>query len=105
MRNPGGHAQIFNPHAETVANLDRVSKQLICEGVTEFDTFTCGHCNRVIHVPVRQRPEDIGGLCKVCMRLVCPTCVGHACDVIERKLERAERKNTWRRWLDEALGR
>jgi hypothetical protein len=33
---------------------------------------------------------DSGGLCKVCMRFVCSRCVGHACDVIEKKLERWE---------------
>jgi hypothetical protein len=51
MRHPGGYACITEP--------DRPAH--------EFDTFTCAHCNRVTHVKARQRPEDIGGLCKQCM--------------------------------------
>lgn len=58
--------------------------------ITESDTTTCRHCNTVFHVGARQRPEDIGGLCRVCMGIICPKCVGQGCDVIERKLERWE---------------
>jgi hypothetical protein len=59
--------------------------------VTEVDSFTCGHCNRPVAVPVKQRPEDIGGLCKQCMSMTCPRCTaaGH-CTPFEKELERQE---------------
>jgi hypothetical protein len=74
MRKPGGYAIITNGDGR----------------VTELDTASCRHCNRIFHVGPKQRAEDIGGLCKVCMGIVCPQCVGGACDEIQRKLDRAE---------------
>jgi hypothetical protein len=56
----------------------------------EQDTFTCGHCNHVVFVKPRCDPADMGGRCTCCDRLICPKCVGHACDVIEKKLDRME---------------
>ena len=58
----------------------------------ERDSFTCRHCNRVTFVKPRQRPEDLGGFCRVCMGLVCSSCAGGACDVLELKLERMEQR-------------
>jgi hypothetical protein len=80
MRNPGGYVQIVEP--------DGV--------VQEFDTFTCAHCNRVTHVEARQRPEDIGGLCKVCMGLICPRCVGQACVPFLKRLDHMEARARFR---------
>ena len=74
MRKPGGYATINDPES----------------GIEEMDAFTCRHCCRITHVRASQRPEDLGGLCKLCMGLICTRCVGEPCDVIERKLERAE---------------
>lgn len=56
----------------------------------EADTFTCRHCQRVTVVRGGERAEDIGGLCKVCMGLVCRQCAGRACVPFEKSLERAE---------------
>lgn len=58
------------------------------ERVTE--AFTCGHCNFVTKVRPMCDPADAGGLCKRCMRLICAGCTQKGCDVIEKKLERAE---------------
>lgn len=64
----------------------------------EKDSFTCNHCQKVVTVEPRQRPEDIGGMCKVCFNLVCPECVGlYTCDVFEKKLERMEASDRFRR--------
>ncbi len=64
------------------------------DGMTELDTMTCGHCNRILHLKARQNPENIGGLCKQCMKPICPSCVdrGH-CDPFEKKLERWEERD------------
>jgi hypothetical protein len=56
----------------------------------EHDTFSCRHCNRVTIVRAKQRPEDIGGLCKVCMGLTCPQCTGGNCTPLIRRVEEAE---------------
>lgn len=58
--------------------------------VTEFDTMTCVHCNRLTHIKPGVRPEDMGGFCYACNKPICAKCVGQPCDVIEKKLERAE---------------
>lgn len=58
----------------------------------ERRSFTCQHCNRLTLVAPGADPADIGGLCKVCMGLVCPRCAGiDRCDPVEAKMERAER--------------
>lgn len=82
MRKPQGYATIVEPGRQTV----------------EIDTFTCAHCNRIVHVKPRANPEDVGGLCKMCMGLVCPSCMANAaCDVFEKKLERIEARDRFRR--------
>lgn len=63
------------------------------EGEKVTDTFTCGHCNHIVGVKPKQDPTEIGGLCKVCMKLICGGCVDRgSCDPFEKKLERAERR-------------
>ena len=75
MRNAGGYAIICEP-----GKPDR-----------EADTFTCGHHGGVVHVRAGARAEDLGGLCKICMKLICSACVDlGTCDPLERKLERSE---------------
>ena len=71
MLRPGGYARIDDPECAPV----------------EMDTFTCAHCNRITHVKARRRPEDIGGLCKQCMGLICPACVGEPCVPFLKRLE------------------
>lgn len=57
--------------------------------IAQFDTFTCEHCNHVVHVPAKCRPEDMGGLCKICMGLICPKCYHLSrCTPYEEKLKR-----------------
>lgn len=89
---PQGYATITSP-VQTQANLDGFQAEQVQVGVSEYDTFTCGHCCRVTHVKSRSRPEDIGGLCKQCMKLICPYCLNTGrCDPFEKKLERAEER-------------
>lgn len=74
MRKPGGYGLLCQPGSPNV----------------EQDTYTCSHCNKVVFVKPKERPEDLGGLCKVCMGLICPHCVGKGCDPLEKKIERME---------------
>ena len=94
MRRSGGYAIITNPQPGSV-RLDRGSRQeTLGEGVTEYDTFTCGHCGTHRHVRHKENPEDTGGLCKQCMKLICPKCLGTGrCDPLEKKLERMEKRD------------
>lgn len=74
MRNPGGY---LIGHCEDGR-------------IAECDTFTCAHCQRVTFVKPKQKPEDVGGLCKICMGLICPQCTGQGCVPFERTLEAQE---------------
>ena len=63
------------------------------EGKQERDLFTCGHCQQIVTFAPGQMPEDAGGLCKPCGRLICKYCYGlQKCDVFEDKLARMEAK-------------
>lgn len=74
--------------------MHRPGGALICtsaDGETMRDTFTCLHCNGIVPVGAKDRPEDLGGLCKICMGLTCPRCTAKgSCDPFEKKLERTE---------------
>ena len=76
MRRPGGYVTL------TVEN----------KIAYETDCFSCGHCNRVTHVAVKQKAEDLGGLCKQCMKLICAQCaVSGRCLPLEKQLDAWER--------------
>lgn len=89
MRKAQGYAQIVGP-------LGHKGRPVEPQGLRDWgeaDTFTCGHCNRIVHVPPRTDPANIGGLCKQCMSLVCSKCVATGrCDPLEKKIERMEAK-------------
>jgi hypothetical protein len=80
MLRPGGYACLSDPEA----------------GTRECDTFTCAHCNSIVHVKARTDPADIGGLCKQCMGLICPACVGQACVPFLKRLEQMEARDRLR---------
>ena len=89
MRKPQGQATLIGP--KHVGEVPVGPKALIDED--ECDTFTCGHCQFIMHVPVKCNPEDLGGLCKCCMQLICPKCVNKGtCTPWEQMIENMERK-------------
>lgn len=74
MRRPDGYATIVGdvrPGDVTLIDLHTGERHV----ETEVDTFACGHCQRVTHVRPYQRPEDIGGGCRICQRNICGPCV------------------------------
>ena len=76
MRNPGGFAVVSDSAGRTVA---------------EWDTFTCGHCNRIVRVRPRATPEQLGGVCRMCMKHTCPGCDARGvCTPFEKRLEAIE---------------
>lgn len=81
MRNPGGYALLVDPEL----------------GVKECDTFTCCHCNTVVHVPVKASMDKVGSWCTLCMKPTCPRCAATGeCKPFEKKLEEAEAKARFR---------
>lgn len=93
MRRPGGYVLITHPEPGFLRLDDQTRPQQTGEGHIEMDTFTCGHCGGIRHVRAMERPEDTGGLCKQCMKLICPRCVDTGrCDPLEKKLEREEKR-------------
>ncbi len=99
MRKPGGWLSISAP--------DKRSQRVILNGTVvsdekEADTFSCGHCQRVVVVKPMQDPADVGGLCKCCMTLICPQCYGlGACTPIEKKIEQQEDRGRFLRQMQE----
>ncbi len=92
MRNPGGVGVITDPQAG--------------QPFQECDSFTCFHCQYVVWVRPLANPSDTGGLCKMCMKLICPKCVGRGvCVTWEQMMEMQEAKGRTYRSIEETLGR
>lgn len=54
-------------------------------------TFTCAHCNRIVIVPFKAKPDEMGGLCMLEMKPVCPACHKRGdCVPFEKKLAAME---------------
>jgi hypothetical protein len=90
---PHGYACITSPE-ESQANLDGFQSTEIHRGANEFDSMSCAHCNRVVHIKARMRPEDIGGFCRQCMKPICPFCTDKGnCVPFEKRLEQMEKRD------------
>ena len=82
MRNPGGYASTWGVGW---GDLD-----------TEADTFTCGHCQRIVTVKPKCDPADAGGLCYQCDALVCTRCADAGiCVPFEEMLARMEARRSY----------
>lgn len=90
MRNPGGYAIITTPEP-TVVNFDRLRCETV-QGTHEADVYCCVHCNRIVHVKPGAIPEELGSMCRNCMKMVCPTCAPGPCIPWLKKLDEAERR-------------
>lgn len=86
MRNPGGYGVWHDPDAD--------------QPIKEVDSYSCGHCQYVVFVGAKKDPAALGGLCKVCMRLVCPRCTAAGeCKPFEKMLEEIEARGRARKSL------
>lgn len=75
MRNAQGYAVIVEP-----------------DGIRESDTFTCNHCQHVVHVKAYADPAELGGFCTLCSKHICKYCLGKGCMPWEKKMELMERR-------------
>lgn len=72
--------------------------------VVERDTFTCGHCCRVVIVDPGRDPSTYGGWCGGCTALICPRCEAEKvrtlkCVPLEARLAQQEARAATRRSL------
>ena len=88
---PQGYAVITSPGTGK-ATLDGFQCETVTIGQNEYDTIVCYHCNSITHVKARMDPADMGGLCKICMKMICPRCVGLGCSPFEKRLEFQEKR-------------
>ncbi len=91
MRKAGGYATITSPTPSN-ANLGGRGVVELREGTFETDTVSCGHCQKVIHVPPRAHPNFLS-MCRICMRPVCEECSAKGCQPFEKKLEQMEARD------------
>ena len=62
-------------------------------GITEMDTCTCKHCNKVWIVrDSKSKKQDLGGWCRTCQAMICSKCAGKPCKPFEKKLDEYEAK-------------
>lgn len=67
-------------------------------GSIREDFFVCHHDQRIVVVKPREDPANMGGLCKTCMKLICPKCVTKGtCDPWEEQMARAEARQRFLR--------
>lgn len=84
---PGGYAEVIGADAGVV-RLSHGQRIFFCNEIGKMDTFTCFHNNEVVHVPAKCDPAEMGGVCKICMKLICKECVAKGgCTPFEKKLE------------------
>ena len=64
----------------------------------EMSTFTCCHCNRIVHMKPKCPVDELGGFCRRCMKMTCPSCnqTGN-CTPFEKWLEKMEARDRSRR--------
>jgi hypothetical protein len=82
MYNAGGYARTDGP-----------------DGKEEHDTFTCNHCNRIVHCK-NSKLEALGGVCKLCMRHICVSCINKGCVPFEKKLDLYEKRQAFLRSIE-----
>lgn len=102
MRRPGGYALLVQPEPSKV-NFDGFRCESIETLHYETDTFTCCHCNRVMHVKPRAPMDEFGSMCRNCMKMVCPTCANGPCVPFEKKLMEMEERNYIRDQYNKAM--
>ncbi len=90
MRNAGGYSIITAPEPTEVSFGRGMRCEAIPAGVTERDTFTCIHCNKVVTVKPFAPMDEFGSMCRNCMKMVCHECADGPCVPFEKKLEMYE---------------
>lgn len=93
---PQGFAEVTTPDGGRIT-LDGYQCDEARIGVNRYDTTTCFHCNRITHIKSKMDPAEMGGMCKICMKLICKFCLDGGCTPFEAKLEAMEKRDIARR--------
>lgn len=102
MRNPGGYALIVGPDP-SIAKFDGFR----CESIAakhEADTFTCFHCGNVVHVKTKAPMDEVGSMCRQCMKMICPRCADGPCVPFMQKIDEMEQKDYLRKQYKMVMG-
>lgn len=68
------------------------------EGNREYETFTCFHCQHLIHFATRAQLSERSGGCSMCSRVICLPCVEKgSCTPWEKQIEHMENRERFRR--------
>jgi hypothetical protein len=89
MRRPGGYAMVVSPVASLV-KFDGNRFECV-DGTFETDSFTCIHCNRVVHVKAGSQGDEY--FCRRCMAPICSPCADHPCIPFMKKIEEQEARD------------
>src|ERR1700756_2474877 len=96
MRNAGGYVTVVDPDGGQV-RFDKFTCEVVPSGLTERDTFTCCHCNKVVIVKPFANMDDFGSMCRNCMKMTCPVCADKECTPFMKKIEEMEKRDFIRR--------
>ncbi len=96
MRNPGGYAFLTNP-LPSKAHFGGLRCEEISAGTLEMDTFSCVHCNRVVHTKAGTQADEY--FCRRCMARICSPCADHPCIPFMKKIEEMEARDRMLRSL------
>ncbi len=66
-------------------------------GIRECDTHTCNHCQQLVHVRPNKRIEEVGDICRGCMKVICLNCAGRGCTPFLKQLDIMEARARARR--------
>jgi hypothetical protein len=90
MLKPGGHAEVIGGRG-TFACFEVGNRTMVTSDQHEIDTWTCAHCNHVVHAPTRKRDTDYF-FCRNCMARICDPCADHPCVPFMKQVEAQEER-------------
>ena len=80
MRMPKGYASLTWPEGN----------------IEERDAGSCAHCQAIIHIKPFSSPEDAGGYCRRCDKIVCGRCADKGiCVPWEKMLAKMEARRSY----------
>jgi hypothetical protein len=91
MLRAGGYAEVIGGRGTFVCFEEGGKPQRIGADQQGFDTWTCVHCNGVVHTPTRRKDTDYF-FCRNCMARICDRCADHPCIPFMKKVEAQEER-------------
>lgn len=97
MLKAGGYAVVRNGKGTFARPSPNKRIFLTCD-TYEMDTWSCGHCNRQQHAPLRCDDTDYF-FCKQCMTRICDPCADHPCTPFMKRVDEAEERQERRKQI------